>query len=86
MAVPLSDAEARAFPRHGRAMPFVPGGVAWLAVGVDVSGRATYSMQSAGDADRGFAHEAAKAMALSRLKAALDMPGFPSWQKVQGHA
>ncbi|NPD15777.1 hypothetical protein HOY34_11245 [Xinfangfangia sp. D13-10-4-6] len=75
MAVPLSEAEASAFPRHEGEKRVLLGGVTWLAVGVDVSGRAAYSMQCAKDKSRGLAHEAARALALSRLKASLDMPG-----------
>lgn len=86
MAVPLSEAEARAFPFHEGEKRLLPGGVTWLAVGVDVSGRGTYAMQCAKDESRALAHEAARAMALSRLRASLDMPGFPAWQKVQADA
>ncbi|WP_283179031.1 hypothetical protein [Gemmobacter sp. 24YEA27] len=86
MAVPLSEAEACAFPLHEGEKRLLPGGVTWLAVGVDVSGRGTYAMQCAKDGSRALAHEAARAMALSRLRASLDMPGFPAWQKVQADA
>lgn len=86
--MPLSEAEAEAhaFPLHEGEKRLLPGGVTWLAVGVDVSGRAAYSMQCAKDESRALAHEAARAMALSRLRASLDMPGFPAWQKVQADA
>ena len=86
MAVPLSEAEASAFPLHEGEKRLLPGGVTWLAVGVDVSGRAAYAIQCAKDESRALAHEAARAMALSRLRASLDMPGFPAWQKVQADA
>lgn len=86
MAVPLSEAEARAFPLHEGEKRLLPGGVTWLAVGVDVSGRGIYSMQCAKDENRALAHDAARAMALSRLRASLDMPGFPAWQKVSTDA
>lgn len=86
MAVPLTEAEARAFPLHEGEKRLLPGGVTWLAVGMDVSGRAAYSMRCAKDANRALAHDAAKAMALARLRASLDMAGFPAWQKVGADA
>ncbi|MBJ2153868.1 hypothetical protein [Paracoccus sp. IB05] len=86
MALPLSEAEARAFPLHEGEKRLLPGGVTWLAVGIDVSGRGTYAMQCAKDENRVLAHEAARSMALSRLRASLDMPGFPAWQRVQADA
>ena len=85
-AVPLSEAEARAFPFHEGEKRLLPGGVTWLAVGVDVSGRAVYSMQCAKDESRALAHEAARALALSRLSASLTQPGFPAWQKGKADA
>lgn len=86
MAVPLSEAEAFSFPLHEGQKRLLPGGVTWLAVGVGVSGQGTYSMQCAKDDSKALAHEAARAMALSRLRASLDMPGFPAWQKVSADA
>lgn len=81
MAIPITDAETLAFPRFEGEHRLIAGGVTWLAVGLDVSSRATYSMQSAWDESRALAHEAARALALSRLGAVLNMPGFPAWQK-----
>ncbi len=87
MAVPISEAEANAFPHPEGKPRHVPGGAVWLAVGVDVSGRATYSMQSAGGEDKAFAHEAARALALSRLRDALRERGLPAWrEKAKGNA
>ncbi|MDQ2065071.1 hypothetical protein Q9295_01695 [Xinfangfangia sp. CPCC 101601] len=86
MAVPLSEAEASAFPLHEGEKRLLPGGVTWLAVGVDVSGRGTYAMQCAWDESRALAHEGARAMALSRLRASLAEAGFSPWRKVQADA
>ncbi|MDH2327835.1 hypothetical protein QCN27_13270 [Cereibacter sp. SYSU M97828] len=77
MAVPIANMEASAFPRykdHGLLL----NGVTWLAVGLDVSGRATYAIQTAQDEDRTLAHDAARSMALSRLRSSLARAGFPS--------
>lgn len=86
MAAPISEAEAAAFPRYADDERLIPNGVTRLAVGMDVLGRATYAMQCAWDKDRALAHEGARAMALSRLRASLDVPGFPAWHKVQADA
>jgi len=87
MAVPLSEAKANAFPVHDSRAGYAPGGAIWLAVGVDVSGRATYSIQSTWNEDKTFAHEAARAMALSRLHDALRERGLPAWrEKAKGDA
>lgn len=82
MDVPLSEAEARAFPLHEGEKRLLPGGVTWLAVGLDMSGRGTYAMQCAKHDSRALTHEVAKAVALSRLSAALYMPSFPTFQEV----
>src|SRR5690606_26378054 len=63
VAVPLSDAAAMAFPRHA----CIPGGVTWLAVGIDLEYRASYVLQSAIGSDPALTHEAARERALSRL-------------------
>lgn len=75
LALPLSKAEAEAFPRyHGQA---VPDGVAWLAVGIDLDGRGTYAMHTATGPDRALAHDAARAMALARVADLAATRGFP---------
>lgn len=87
MALPISEAEAMAFPFHRGQVRIIPNGVTWIAVGMDVSGRGSYSIQCAHDENRALAHEAARAMALSRLRASLGEAGFPAWSgKVQSHA
>lgn len=86
MAIPITDAETLAFPRFAGENRLIAGGVTWLAVGLDVSSRATYSMQSAWDESRALAHEAARAMALAHLYAALSKPGFPAWRQVKTDA
>lgn len=83
MVIPITDAEAQAFPRFAGEQRLIAGGVTWLAVGLDVSDRATYAMQSAWDDNRTLAHDAARAIALSRLRSALREPGFPAWRKDQ---
>ena len=75
VAVPLSEAEAMGFPAHKRAC--LPGGVTWLAVGLDPEMRASYALQSAAGPDRAAAHEAARELALSRLTGLCATPGFP---------
>ena len=76
-ATPLTQAEAEGFPRH-KDNP-LPGGVTWLAVGLDPDTRATYALQTArddeGDDDR--ANEAARALALVRLASMAATRGFP---------
>ncbi|MEI4471505.1 hypothetical protein [Frigidibacter sp. MR17.24] len=75
VAVPLSEAEAEAFPRYRADR--VPGGVTWLAAGLDPEERATYALQSAGSTDRAEAHEVARMLALARLAFTAATPGFP---------
>lgn len=77
MAVPIANMEASAFPRY-KDRGLLPDGVTWLAVGLDISGRATYAIQTAQDEDRTLAHDAARSMALSRLRSSLAHAGFPS--------
>ena len=75
VAVPLSEAEVMGFPAHKRAC--LPGGVTWLAVGLDPEMRASYALQSAAGPDRAAAHEAARELALARLTGLCATPGFP---------
>lgn len=78
VAVPISEAEAMAFPNHQ--CTCLPGGVSWLAVGIDVEWRASYALQSAAGADRALTHEIARERALSRLAGLCATPGFPMGQ------
>ena len=75
MAVPISAAEAAGFPRW--AADRAPGGVTWLAVGMDAERRASYALQSAASPERALARETARALALSRLAGVCATPGFP---------
>lgn len=74
MAVPLSEAEASAFPAYC-ALP-TPGAVHALAVGLDVDGRGTYALQSAAGANKAQAHEVARSLALARLAELMAIRGF----------
>lgn len=73
VAVPISEAEAMAFPRPA----CLPDGVTCLAVGLDREGRASYVLQSAAGPDRATAHDMARERALSRLAGVCATPGFP---------
>lgn len=75
LAVPVSEAEAQAFPAY--AANRQPRPITWLAVGMDREGRATYAMQSASSDAPALAHEAARSLALSRLAETCAKPGFP---------
>ena len=75
LAVPISEAEAAGFPRWTAER--VPGGVTWLAVGLDTELRASYALQSALGGNRALSHEAARAIALSRLAGLCATAGFP---------
>lgn len=75
LAVPLSQAEAQAFPRHKP--QFVQAGVTWLAVGLDLEGRGSYAMQTAIGPDRAQAHDVARASALADLARLTARRGFP---------
>jgi hypothetical protein len=87
LAIPLSEAEANAFPVPEGETRVLPGGVTWLAVGLDVSCRASYYIQCVKAENRALAHDAAKAIALSRLRASLSEPGFTArCKKATGHA
>ncbi|MEI4473351.1 hypothetical protein [Frigidibacter sp. MR17.24] len=79
VAIPLSEAEANAFPRYRQALE--PGTVTWLAAGLDPDERGTYALQSAGSTDRGDAHDAARAMALARLAETAATADFPGQSK-----
>ena len=78
LAVPLSQAEAQAFPRHKP--QFVQAGATWLAVGLDTEGRGAYALQTAIGPDRAQAHEAARARALADLARLTARHGFPDRQ------
>ena len=75
MALPISEAEADAFPGHRVALS--PGAVTYLAVGLDAAGRASYALQSASGTDKAVTHEAARQCALMRLAGICSFPGFP---------
>lgn len=75
VAVPIAEAEARGFPRWSREV--VPGGVTWLAVGMDTEGRASYALQTASSPFTAFAHEAAREKALRSLAHVCATAGFP---------
>ena len=75
LAVPISEAEARGFPRFDGSL--FTGGVSWLAVGMDAENRASYTLQTAKGDDRSAAHEVARSLALSRLGLVCATAGFP---------
>jgi hypothetical protein len=75
VAVPVSETEARGFPRW--AAMTLPDGVTWLAVGMDGDGRASYSLHTASSPIRALAHDAARVLALSKLAAICATRGFP---------
>ena len=75
LAVPISEAEARGFPRFDGSL--FTGGVSWLAVGMDTENRASYTLQTAIGDDRSAAHEVARSLALSRLGLVCATAGFP---------
>ena len=75
VAVPLSQAEAEGFPRW-RANR-IPDGVTWLAVGMDLEGRASYALQAASSPAPALAHHAAEARALADLARICATRGFP---------
>lgn len=75
LALPVSDEAAAGFPNWHRDR--APGGVTWLAVGMDRDGRASYCLQSASSTTRAAAHDAARAKALQRLGGLCQTSGFP---------
>ena len=75
VAVPLPEVEAKGFPRW--AANRIPDGVTWLAVGMDLEGRASYALQSAASPSLAAAHEAAKTKALAELARLCATRGFP---------
>lgn len=79
VAIPVSEAEALGFPE--RKPDHLPGGVTWLAVGLDVQGRGTYALHSALSEDKPTAHEVARTLALARLAEVCSFPGFPKVAK-----
>ena len=77
----VSDDTAKAFPRAGQ-RPQADAG-AWVAVGLDSAGLATYALRwLPGAADPVAQRALAEAMMLSALSAECARPGFP----VAGHA
>lgn len=83
VAVPIAMAEAQAFPRwYNHA---VPGGVTWLAVGMDHDGRASYALQTASSPVLAYAHDAARERALHDLALVCATSGFPA-AKSRGQA
>ena len=76
VAVPIAEAEARGFPRWRDDV--APGGVTWLAVGVDREGRASYALQTASSPFNALAHETARDRALKNLAQVCATAGFPS--------
>lgn len=79
LAIPVSEAEALGFPE--RKADHLPGGVTWLAVGLDVQGRGSYALHTALSEDKATAHEVARALALARLAEVCSFPGFPKVAK-----
>lgn len=82
VAIPVSEAEALGFPE--RKADHLPGGVTWLAVGLDVQGRGTYALHSAESEDKATAHEVARTLALARLAEVCATAGFPPIKRSQG--
>jgi hypothetical protein len=82
LAIPVSEAEALGFPE--RKADHLPGGVTWLAVGLDVQGRGSYALHTAQSDDRPVAHEVARSLALARLAEVCASPGFPSPFRAKG--
>lgn len=76
VAMPVSEAEVLGFPE--RKADHLPGGVTWLAVGLDVQGRGSYALHTAKSEDRATAHDVARTLALARLTEVCAIPGFPS--------
>lgn len=76
LALPVSEAEALGFPE--RKADHLPGGVTWLAVGLDVQGRGSYALHTALADNRAVAHEVARTLALARLREVCAFPGFPT--------
>lgn len=79
VAVPIAKVEAEGFPRWPDDV--APVGVTWLAVGVDMEGRASYALQSAANPSLDLAHEAARAKALAELERVCATRGFPDWAR-----
>ncbi|MBL9050150.1 MAG: hypothetical protein JNK19_08575 [Tabrizicola sp.] len=79
LAIPVSETEALGFPE--RRPDHLPGGVTWLAVGLDVQGRGAYALHSALSEDKATAHEVARTLALARLAEVCSFPGFPQVAK-----
>ena len=75
VAVPIAETEARGFPRWRDDV--APGGVTWLAVGMDRDGRASYALQSASSPLNALAHDAARERALGNLAHICATAGFP---------
>ncbi len=75
VVMPVSEAEALGFPE--RQADHLPGGVTWLAVGLDVQGRGSYALHTAQSDDRPMAHEVARSLALARLNEVCAFAGFP---------
>lgn len=65
VALPISRAEALAFPANNSRD--VPGSVYWLAVGVNVSGKATSSVQCVSGPVKAVSHELARTRALAAV-------------------
>ncbi len=82
LAVPVSETEALGFPE--RTADILPGGVTWLAVGLDVQGRGSYALHTAISDDRPVAHEVARSLALARLAEVCAFSGFPSPLNAKG--
>lgn len=83
VSIRLTEAEAEAIARPGS--PNIPGAVAWLAVGLDTIGMATYVMQDVFCLDREKASAAARRSAMAQLVEACQVPGFPM-PEVMGRA
>lgn len=74
MAVPISEEAAMGFPVR-KAKP-MPGAAHWLAVGIDVAGHATCTLESAIADCRAVAHDAARDRALARLQRECSFGGY----------
>ena len=76
MAFPISEAAAMGFPvRNAGPMP---GAAHILAVGVDVLGCGTCTLESVVSDDRALAHEMGRQRALARLQEVCSAPGYPA--------
>lgn len=76
MALPISEEAAMGFPV--RRVDPMPGAAHILAVGVDVAGCGTCTLESVISEDRALAHEMGRQRALARLRKSCSVPGYPA--------